>query len=122
VARDEALNVADVLALGIGEPHRLGRRRRHPGQLLHRRERQLAALQLRADRRQFLQRVCDPQPVLRRAWRVPERSLHVREHRGMAELEKAALPIEHSQQPRFLRIDRRSRGRTPTKAAIQITR
>jgi hypothetical protein len=77
VVGDELLDLAEVLAERGGSPRRLGRRRRHAGQLAHGREGKLATGERGGELRQRPEGARDAQPVLGGARCVAEHALEV---------------------------------------------
>ena len=117
---DHALDIARRPAMCLGEELVLVLRRRHPRQLAHRREAQLAGLELLVDQRQRHQLARDPQPLVRRVRPPVELALHVLEHRRVAEPPIQLRLVGLDQQTDLLRLERDALLRERSQSPVQL--
>jgi hypothetical protein len=107
-SRHELLDLAQILAAGRRTPGLLGRTRRHPRELLDRRERQLVRRKRVHQLGKICERTSDAHPLLRCARRVVQRALQVVDHRDEAELLPYLQPLGLVEPTHLLGIERRS--------------
>ncbi len=120
MARDQLLDLVDVLVASGIEPDLLGLRGRDARQLAHGGERQRPGFERQRERGQLVERERHAQSVLRGARAISEAPLHVLQQRAAADAPPDLDPLGDAKPARFIGIERGTLLREPLQRAVDL--